>query len=98
MRKSDRFKHALQMLFDKNYKNSRLMTCGACGSKNIIGLVGTLVEEDFVEDNRNFHKYEEQSICLDCGAKCIETQYWTDEIPENMEVINEFKRTFKETK
>lgn len=92
MRVKERFKYAFKLLFDKDYKNGRIMTCGACGSKNITGFEDSLKEEKYILDDNEFNKYEEESICLDCGARCMETQFWTNSIPENMEAINEFKR------
>lgn len=74
-----RLKVATYLLLGKVNKDMRTMTCGRCGSMDIV---------EIEEENESTEKYKVDSSsrtryfwsdkvkCKLCGAKCIEIQTW----------------------
>lgn len=63
--------------FIVKYKNARVMTCGNCGSTNIIPI--NKASEDEAEDTEKnvYIIYTQYSKCRKCGSVCKEIQLWS---------------------
>jgi ribosomal protein S27AE len=69
-----RFKKGILFIVKK--QNARIMTCGKCGSTNIIPISNS-INKPFNNNNiKADSMYVQFSICKKCGAVCKEFQLW----------------------
>lgn len=57
----------------------RIMTCGNCGSINILPVENTAIDEEIEPDLAEAYvkrKWREVNVCQKCGAVVVERQYW----------------------
>lgn len=73
-----RLKACINFLFFGN-AGIRLMTCGKCGSINIVPVAETEKYEE-ISDEMEQHGvkiiWREVDVCNKCGAAVVERQYW----------------------